>query len=272
VIGHRRAALVLFVATLLCAVPLALARPHYRPVSGDGDSAGVSWSRQEEQRRRRPGPVELWRLYPLNPLTGRRTPEPPQPSPSPTDQAVAEGPVPDTEAESDGSGSASGEGGAGFPLIPGLMILGLAGVVAAWVVARRESHRESRPSPVWGGAPGLEPAVAPNDLPPSPRDETVAAAAPAPRTDGDRPRGSRPKARPARRGSARNGAAGEHVRVHLNDGRCIQGWKRDSRSTDQRVLILDVETVFDASGREVGSTPLDRFLLPPQIERIEPLD
>jgi hypothetical protein len=66
--------------------------------------------------------------------------------------------------------------------------------------------------------------------------------------------------------------AAQHVRVHLHDGRRIEGWKKDSRARDQKVLILDVDTVYDPAGNRVGPTALDRFLLPPQIERIERLD
>ena len=64
----------------------------------------------------------------------------------------------------------------------------------------------------------------------------------------------------------------QHVRVHLFDGRVIEGYKRGHYSQENRVLVLDVETVFDANGKEVPRTPLDSFLLPPQIDRIEPFD
>jgi len=64
----------------------------------------------------------------------------------------------------------------------------------------------------------------------------------------------------------------EHVRVHLFDGRVVEGYKRGNYSKENRVLVLDVDAVYDANGSEVPSTPLDSFLLPPQIDRIEALD
>jgi putative inorganic carbon (HCO3(-)) transporter len=63
----------------------------------------------------------------------------------------------------------------------------------------------------------------------------------------------------------------EPVRVHLLDGRVIVGYTAGHYSRENRVLLLDVERVVDAGGREIPSTPLDSFLVPPQIDRIEVL-
>jgi hypothetical protein len=63
------------------------------------------------------------------------------------------------------------------------------------------------------------------------------------------------------------------VRVHLRDGRRIDGWRKgEGLSEDSRVMVLDVESVHDSTGVELASTPLDSFVLPLQIERIEKLD
>jgi hypothetical protein len=63
------------------------------------------------------------------------------------------------------------------------------------------------------------------------------------------------------------------VRIHLLDGRRIEGWKKSGRvSQDNRVIVLDVDNVYDSSGHRMASTPLDSFVLPPQVDHIESLD
>jgi hypothetical protein len=61
--------------------------------------------------------------------------------------------------------------------------------------------------------------------------------------------------------------------VHLHDGRRIEGWRKEGwRTEDNRVIVLDVDRVYDSAGKELATTPLDSFVLPPQIDHIEKLD
>jgi hypothetical protein len=203
-------------------------------------------SAQESDRRRdRRVPDELWNVYPLNPVQKSPTPRPTSastPAIGPEEEAVAPPQTTSTETETTSDG--------GAPLVPlTLAALLLAVAAGTWVVVRRTSRPAPAPEPSWNPLPS-PPAVAPS-APPDPPERVIDLR-------------ERPLTTP-------NGT-GQHVRVHLNDGRCIEGWKKDSRASDQRVLILDIDAVYDAEGRELVSTPLDRFLLPPQIERIEPLD
>jgi hypothetical protein len=94
-------------------------------------------------------------------------------------------------------------------------------------------------------------------------------------TQGQAARTSPPVAGPAAQaGDATRGASSrEHVRIHLLDGRRIEGWKKSGWvSQDNRVIVLDVDNVYDSSGKRIASTPLDSFVLPPQVDHIESLD
>jgi hypothetical protein len=201
---------------------------------------------QESDRPRDPRvPDELWNLYPLNPLQNSPTPTPTSaatPAIGPQEEAVAPPQTTSTESE-----AAPGDGPAVVPLIVAAALLGLA--AATWIVVRRTARPAPAPQPSWNPPPS-PPIVTPS-APSDPPERVIDLR--------DRPL------------TTANGT-GQHVRVHLHDGRCIEGWKKDSRASDQRVLILDIDAVYDEQGRELVSTPLDRFLLPPQIERIEPLD
>lgn len=79
---------------------------------------------------------------------------------------------------------------------------------------------------------------------------------------------------PAQAGGATRGASTrEHVRIHLHDGRRIEGWRKSGGvSRDHRVIVLDVHSVYDSAGRKLAASPLDSFVLPPQVDHIETLD
>lgn len=213
---------------------------------------------------------ELWELYPIDPADAG-TPLP-TPEPAATDASgsevspAAEEPTSDVAgASSEPSGEAPVEVGGGVPAgaerdaagggeptsgpgwVPWLA-LGAGALVIAGGGAAFAVRRASRPSEDVSSA-ALEPEPSITSKP------SLAAAGPSVRI-------------PTRAGPDR-----EHVRIHLHDGRRIEGWKKSERvSEDNRVIVLDVENVYDSSGREVARTPLDSFVLPPQVDHIESLD
>jgi hypothetical protein len=227
-------------ATALLARPVTAAplRPVARPA--DGTDAALLAERKESKKRKTekdPNPTPLWSLYPLNPAVSGTPAAPPEEATDLTarsQEATTEGDaVPSSGSTDDGMLLLAGAGAAALLLVAGLV----------WLAARRRTT----PSRVGAGAASTGAA--------SPR---AAAAAAPPSTNGPAPAAAQPLA-----------IAREHVRVHLSDGRSIEGWRRGSYSTDQRVVVLDVDNVYDAAGNKVAATPLDSFLLPPQIARIE---
>jgi hypothetical protein len=66
----------------------------------------------------------------------------------------------------------------------------------------------------------------------------------------------------------------EHVRVRLDRGRVIEGWRERVDRPDDRpaVWVLDVERVFDAQGREVEIIPRDSFVLAAHVVEVESLE
>lgn len=258
-----------FVALLLAVALAGLAS------AGASEDTAAAQAKEKDRRQGRKGPAELWELYPLNPLAGRQE-RPPSPAPSeavgesPSD-AVASRPITVEHA-------AERDEGGGLPW-PALVAGGTVLVAAGWGLARRRrpalaavsapqstprTSPERRPEPAAGNAG--PPAAT---RPPSPVGAGPARSAPAAPTSAPGIVDITDKTSGGAEGDPR---AAQHVRVHLHDGRRIEGWKKDSRARDQKVLILDVETVYDPAGNLVGPTALDRFLLPPQIERIERLD
>lgn len=61
-----------------------------------------------------------------------------------------------------------------------------------------------------------------------------------------------------------------YVRVHLRDGRSVEGWSR--RWRDSQIWFMDVTIVRNGDGIEVPSTSRDTVLLSTLIERVEKLD
>jgi len=64
----------------------------------------------------------------------------------------------------------------------------------------------------------------------------------------------------------------ELVRVRLKDGRTIEGWTDHEVEKDHvAVRLAQIDRVRDQSGRSVGSTPRDAFVLQSQIATLEVL-
>ena len=217
---------------------------------------------------------ELWELYPIDPADAG-TPLP-TPEPGATNATDASGTVVNPAAEEplrkvEGPPVARGddvpiEGGGGVPAEPGgdapgvdppwspalwapWVALGAVVLVFAGGGAALAARRPHRAQGAVGAAAITPRAAATRSAPP------VAGLA-------------------AQAGDATRGASSrEHVRIHLLDGRRIEGWKKSGRvSQDNRVIVLDVDNVYDSSGHWMASTPLDSFVLPPQVDHIESLD
>ncbi|MDQ3659744.1 MAG: hypothetical protein M3454_01520, partial [Actinomycetota bacterium] len=64
------------------------------------------------------------------------------------------------------------------------------------------------------------------------------------------------------------------LRVHMKNGRIIDGWSRSASQTseDEALTLFRVEQVYDQDGNEVVSSPLDVFLPRSQVARIEHID
>jgi len=60
-----------------------------------------------------------------------------------------------------------------------------------------------------------------------------------------------------------------HVRVHLRDGRVVEGSVKRAATHDQPVLLLDIVNVADAAGQETDPEPLDAFLPLAEVGHIE---
>ena len=217
------------------AAPPARARPGQSVVHAQdrGDEPG-----RPQRGRRSPDPTGLWSLYPLDPEAAE-TPVPRLEESA--DEGLQQGELTEGDRlqEPVGGSALTPEDSGGAPgevvvVLGGVAVLATIG--AGWMLAAR---RSKLPAPATQSVRlGTSPAAG-------------ARAAPPPEVPG---------------------IVREHVRVHLSDGRSVEGWKRGSFTQEHRVLVLDVDDVFDASGTKVPSTPLDSFLLPPQIRRIELVD
>jgi hypothetical protein len=268
----------------LAAVVAAAALAGCGTASASGDVASAQ-ARDKQGRERRKGPEELWSLYPLNPLAGRQQSSP---SPDPS-RAVGEPPSDAVASQPITVEQAADRDSEGVPWL--LFVAGGAGLVAVgWGLARRRRpalpgaasaapgpHAAGRSERLDRAGNGAAPGGGPPEVPEVPAAPQRPAAAPVAGAAGP-PRAFESgapdalAAAPTATSEPVDPRAAQHVCVHLHDGRRIEGWKKDSRARDQRVLILDVESVYDPAGNRVGATALDRFLLPPQIERIELLD
>jgi hypothetical protein len=241
-------------ATLVCAA-IALTGAAGATRSED-ELTPVSEAASSKKERKRPGVSKLWSLYPMNPAAGR-TPLPTPTAEGPSDETLA-APVertPPTDVRAAALEQRRREEAAGSPgeASPwtrgaGVAALGLVVVGAAWWVNGRRGRRAALAGPA--AAQRLSGVNEQPTLPSAPRVTLRSKRAPGGVT-----------------------ADREHVRIHLQDGRRIEGWKKGGWiSEDERVLVLDVESVHDRAGHAVDTTPLDSFVLPPQIERIEKLD
>jgi hypothetical protein len=64
-------------------------------------------------------------------------------------------------------------------------------------------------------------------------------------------------------------ATREFVRIRLDTGRTIEGWRIPSDVDESAAVILNVAGVWGPDGREVTQQPTDSFLFPSQIAHIE---
>jgi hypothetical protein len=197
---------------------------------------------KRDHKKQKVKPEKLWSLYPLNPRTGRSpaSTQPSTPSPPPTSRYGADTGdeiAGETSSRPVASSTDASESWNPMPFALAAAAFGVAGL-AWWFVFRRP--RTANASAGVGQGRRVDPVPIP------PKTST--------KTD---------EALPLER---------KHVRVFLRDGRSIEGWRKDAMARDDRVLVLDVETVYDSGGHRVDSTPLDSFVLPTQIEHIERLE
>jgi hypothetical protein len=231
-------------AKAVCVGSLVVLVASLAPVLPEASAGGLPLASQGEPDPKEPksgrGVRELWELYPIDPAS------PGTPLPTP-DARLEERDPGEGPAEREGESSDGGQGspsGRDAPWVPAGMLLAVGAAGGAAALLWRRSRREPRP-----GSSGHVPHRLPRA-------------------------GATPERPPLRASGRRNGAGDrEHVRVHLRDGRRIDGWRKDDGlSEDSRVIVLDVESVHDSAGMELASTPLDSFVLPLQIDRIEKLD
>ena len=234
--GSHRAAEAVCVGSLV--VLVASLAPALPEASAGGLPLASQGEPEPKEPKSRSGVRELWELYPIDPAS----PGTPLPTPDSRLEERDPGEVP---AELEGESSEGGQGSPSSrdaPWVPAGMLLAVGAAGAAAALLWRRSRREPRPGRPLHRLPRA---------------------------------GATPERGPPLRASGRdNGAVDrEHVRVHLRDGRRIDGWRKgEGLSEDSRVIVLDVESVHDSAGMELASTPLDSFVLPLQIERIEKLD
>jgi hypothetical protein len=200
--------------------------------------AAAQSQRDDGERKR---PERLWRLYPLDPEAGQ---EEGRGRRSPIDVQDSEPPIPSNREQTRGPDGATRErGGAGSSAIPILFALTLlsSGIVLIGLVAWR------RRSPARAPRHGLKetPGVAKYR-----RVEPFAHA---------------PSVRP----STQPPADTDLVRVHLRDGRVVEGEVKQAATHDRPVLLLDVVDVSDANGQKTDPEPPDAFVPLAEVEQIE---
>jgi hypothetical protein len=69
-----------------------------------------------------------------------------------------------------------------------------------------------------------------------------------------------------------DGAAASRVRLQLEDGRSLEGFARESGSTNTELVILDVVAAFDPNGNDEAPRPSDSFILRSEIASMQRLD
>lgn len=199
-------------------------------------SAASQTERDREEVERKPN--ELWRLYPLDPEVGRK---------SRTQSDVAVSPSAAPAQELNGRSEVAPEGAGSSTAWPWLIAvtLGFAGALLA-VLAVRRSPRPGPSTPATmqniqtdsGARPDSEPA--PADV------------------EADPPLERRPEP--------------SLVRVHLRDGRMMEGAVKQAPTRDSPVLLLDVVGVSDAEGEKRDPEPFDEFVPLVEIEHVESIE
>jgi hypothetical protein len=198
--------------------------------------AASQTERDSEKVERKPN--ELRRLYPLDPEVGRKgrtqsdVPVPPSPAPAQELNGRSE-----VAPENAGSSVAS----------PWLIAVTLAFAGALAFLAFRRSHR-SAPSTQQTTMQRIQTdSGAPPDFEPAPAD-----------VEADPPLEMPPEP--------------SLVRVHLRDGRIMDGAVKHAPTRDSPVLLLDVVGVSDAEGKERDPEPFDEFVPLIEIDHVESIE
>jgi len=195
--------------------------------------AASQTEREREAVERKPN--ELWRLYPLDPEVGRK-------GRTQSDVPVSSSPAPAQKA--DGRGEVAPEDARSSIAWPSLIAvtLGFAGAVLAVLRSRRPGPSTQATmqniQTDSGARPDSEPA--PADVEADPSSEM-------------RPEPSL-------------------VRVHLRDGRMMEGAVKHAPTRDSPVLLLDVVGVSDAEGKKRDPEPFDEFVPLVEIEHVESIE
>jgi hypothetical protein len=181
----------------------------------------------------------LWRLYPLDPEATQEDPAPQTKNDRPAQAPPVSSEQPN---ERDAAPSDQDEGGLSATALLVAVTLLSVSLLSIGLVARRSTRGAPTASPgrrIERAAVGVQP-----------RAEV--------RLQGFRGRSAlqQPEER-------------SHVRVHLRDGRVVEGSVKRAATHDQPVLLLDIVNVADAAGQETDAEPLDAFLPLAEVGHIE---
>jgi Family of unknown function (DUF6338) len=186
----------------------------------------------------------LWRLYPLDPEAEQedRAPRSKNDTPAQAPPVSSDGEQP---KERDAATIDQDEGGmSAIALLVALTLLSV-GLLSIGLVARRST---------WGASTE------------SPGRRTERAAV------GVQPRAERHLEGFRARSAMQQPEERSHVRVHLRDGRVVEGSVKRAATHDQPVLLLDIVHVADAAGQETDPEPLDAFLPLAEVGHMETID
>jgi hypothetical protein len=187
----------------------------------------------------------LWRLYPLDPEAKQENPAPRSKNETPA-QAP---PVSSDGGQPNGRDAATidpDEGGMSAIALLVVLTLLSVGLLSIGLVARRST---------WGASTTASPGR---------RTERAA-------------EGVQPRAEPhlqwfRARSAMQQPEERSHVRVHLRDGRVVEGNVKRAATRDQPVLLLDIDHVADAAGQQTDPEPLDAFLPLAEVGHMETID
>jgi hypothetical protein len=183
-------------------------------------------------------PNELWRLYPLDPESGGQ---------GSTQSDVPASPSLAPAREPDRRGEVAPEDAGGSRAWPSLIAVTLGFAVALLVVVAARRGSRATPS-THATMQNLS-----TDSSARPNAEAVL---------------ENVEAGPA----SEMGAEPNLVRVHLRDGRMMEGAVKYAPTQDSPVLLLDVVDVSDAEGKKRDPEPFDAFVPLVEIEHVESID
>jgi hypothetical protein len=202
-------------------------------------SATPAWGQHHARK-----PHKLWRQYPLKvqgptPLiTPSTTSSPPSTTPSSAKSRRASGTTgARTQSDGVGSGKLFAVGGAAI-LLAALFLL----VMRAKPTSPNSQEGSMKPSRAHTGDDsdrsdnGYKPAVIETPAEPS------------------------------------RSAVASRVRLQLEDGRSLEGFARESGSTNPELVILDVVAAFDPNGNGTAPKPSDSFILRSEIASMQRID